>query len=577
MSSLADAPDKKRATSEKDMERLRNLKQRHNGLKTEASSWNRRWEDISRHMRPNGYRGQPTDSNRQKVDSHDAIINFTPLEAARTLSAGMMTGITSPARPWFRLSIPANPELSESMEVKTWLDVVVREMRTVMARSNFYRALSIVYADLGPFGLACLYVEEDELDDIRCHVFPVGSYVLASSARGVVDTMMREVRMTVAQMVDTFGVEKCPQAVRTAYETDKKFDTMRTVVHAVFEKAHYNEGEIGEKGKPIASYWWDQHGDEADGFLREAGFEEMPIMAPRWSINGTDTYGTGPGFDALGDCRGLQLLEMKSAELVEKLASPPMIVPASLKNARGLFVPRASIPVDQMGSRASVHPAIEINPHAVDVTELKIRQHEDRIKRAFYAHLWLLVSDQSNNDRKTATEIQALTEEKLQQLGAVLEGLHDELLDPVIDRIFAILWRRGRIPDPPKELQGLDWKVEYLSIMAQAQKAVATTGLNRLASFVGNLAGIPGAQSAIDKLDIDNLIDETADALGTPPGVIRPDDAVKGIREERAKAQQAQAQGEQAMAATAAAKNLATSPTGEGNALDQVLRGVGAR
>ena len=107
----------------------------------------------------------------------------------------------------------------------------------------------------------------------------------------------------------------------------------------------------------------------------------------------------------------------------------------------------------------------------------------------------------------------------MQQLGAVLEALNDELLDPLLDLLFDINLEAGLIPPPPPELQGRELKPEYISIMAAAQKLLSTTGLERVASFVANLG--QHDPSALDKLDMDVLIDEYAEALGVPPGVIR--------------------------------------------------------
>jgi hypothetical protein len=76
----------------------------------------------------------------------------------------MMSGVTSPARPWFRLTTP-DLKLSELASVKTWLDSVTRAMNTVFLKSNLYNALPTVYGDLGVFGTSALFIEEDTEDD----------------------------------------------------------------------------------------------------------------------------------------------------------------------------------------------------------------------------------------------------------------------------------------------------------------------------------------------------------------------------------------------------------------------------
>ena len=45
-------------------------------------------------------------------------------------------------------------------------------------------------------------------------------------------------------------------------------------------------------------------------------------------------------------------------------------------------------------------------------------------------------------------------DEALAQFVSVIERFTDDFIDPAINRIFAILWRRGMLPPPPDSLQG---------------------------------------------------------------------------------------------------------------------------
>jgi len=162
-------------------------------------------------------------------------------------------------------------------------------------------------------------------------------------------------------------------------------------------------------------------------------------------------------------------------------------------------------------------------------------------------------------------------------LGPVLERLNGELLDPLIDRTFAIMARRGLLPEPPEELQDVELKVEYISILAQAQRLVATAGIERLSTFVGGLAGVK--PEVLDKFDADQTVDEYAQALGTPPTMIRSDIEVEKIRAGRAeKEQMAQmaAMAEPALQASQAAKNMSETDVNGVSALDRLAQGAGS-
>ncbi len=547
------------------------LRRRWTALKSERTTWLSQWREIAEHMRPRGFREQRSDVNRGDK-KHSKVINFTPLEAQRTLASGMMAGITSPSRPWFRLSLRGDPTLAESEAVKWWLSEVERIIRDTLDKSNVYNGFQSEYSDLGPFGTAAMLLEEDEADDVRAYHFPVGSYCLATSARGEVDTLMREVSLTVAQLVELFGLEKCSEPVQRQYN-EGQLDARHDVVHAITPNTDYQAGKLGRRGKRWASDWWEASTPETAPFLRESGYDDFPVMAPRWEVTGEDVYGHGPGFAALGDCKALQLLERRSAQAADKHINPPMSAPTSARTTPISLLPGDVNYVDSLGAGQVLRPALQVDPRAIEVLELKIAAHERRIRKAFYADLWLMLSE--SDGTMTAREVIERREEKLVQLGTVLEQLKAELLRPAIARIYSILLRRGRLPPPPEELQGKDFEVEFISITAQAQKLLGITGLERLAAFTGNIAAVKG--DVLDKVDFDQLVDEYADSLGVPPATVRPDDAVAGIRAKRAQQQQQQQAMQQLEQATDAAKTMADTDVEKPSALAELLRATGVR
>jgi hypothetical protein len=78
----------------------------------------------------------------------------------------------------------------------------------------------------------------------------------------------------------------------------------------------------------------------------------------------------------------------------------------------------------------------------------------------------------------------------------------------------------------------------------------------------------------IDKVNIDQYVDEYADKLGIPPGIIYSDEDVAEIREARAAAQAQQEATEKLAQVAAAAKDLGAAPTTGNNALASVLSGA---
>lgn len=167
-------------------------------LRLERESWRPFWHDLARHVTPMRARFFAHEFNRGDRRNQAIIDNTAPF-AAGILASGMMSGITNPARPWFRLTTP-DPDVAQAEAVKQWLHAVESRMFTVLARSNFYNEMQVGYGDLGVFGTAAVLIEEDDDDIIRCQAFPCGSYFLGNDAYGRVRVFAREFTMSVATL-----------------------------------------------------------------------------------------------------------------------------------------------------------------------------------------------------------------------------------------------------------------------------------------------------------------------------------------------------------------------------------------
>jgi hypothetical protein len=551
---------------------------RFQALKAErARGWESNWRDLADYIEPRTGRWCLSDSNNGERRDQK-IINASATYAARALEAGMMSGITSPSRKWFNLATP-DPDLMEYGPVKVWLHQVSMAMNELFARSNLYNVLPTIYGENGIFGTACMAAMPDQQDLVRFYPFTVGSYYIANSARLQVDTVYREFRMTARQMAQQFGKEALSQTVRGML--DSKGDSWIDVCHAIEPNDDRVSGRMDNKNMPYRSVYFEKNGDR-DKVLRQSGFRDFPAMAPRWKLNGEDVYGTGPGSIAIGDTKALQLMERRKAEMVEKGVRPPMIAPESLRNQKASIVPGDITYVNVQQGMQGFVPALTVDPGWLTGIRGEIQAAEDKINTAFFVDLFLMVSQMDSV--RTATEIAVRKEEKMLMLGPVLERLNDELLDPLIDRTFGLMleqsapiWAglmpgRPALPPPPKELAGMDLRVEYTSILAQAQKALGVSSIERTVGFAGNLAGMN--PEVLDKLDMDQTLDEYAAMIGVPPTMLRSDDQIAQIRQQRAEAQAQQAQAEQLSQSIQGAKLLSETDVSSPNALTAIAGGV---
>lgn len=505
-------------------------------LWSERSSWEPDWLDLVDYLSPYSGRFTTSDVNKgDKTTRARKMLTTVARRSLKTLAAGLMGGMTSPARPWFRLTIP-DVKTREDQEVKVWLQSVTDMMRDIFARSNTYRALHQTYMELGAFGTAVTVIMPDFENVIHCFPLTVGEYALATDDKGRVNTVYREFKTTVGQMVEQFGAENCSMTVIEHYNRGN-LDQWVEVMHAVEPRMKRDTTKHDGRNMRWKSVYFENARTENEKMLEESGNRRFCALAARWDVNGNDVYGTGPGHDALQDMKETQFFKNRRATAIDYQSNPPLQAPASMKTGGVNRFPGGISYVDSTGPENSIRSAFDVQ---LDLQWLNAAMQETikLIQSHFYEDLFLMLANDTRSGI-TATEVAERHEEKLLMLGPVLERLHNELLDPLIDYTFERMVETGILPPPPEALQGVNLVVQYVSTLAQAQRAIGLKSFDRIIATIGALAGAKGDPTVWDKLDSDQLIDEYAEGLGVTPSIIRSDDAVAAMRAERAQQQQA--------------------------------------
>ena len=551
---------------------------RYRKLEEDRSSWRAQWQEITDYLLPRRGRYLTESQGVKGRKRNNKIVDNSAGQALRTLAAGMMSGLTSPTRPWFRFQT-RDDSLMDEEGVKAYLGEVEAVMRRILAGSNFYNSVSSLYTEMGAFGTGVLYRRKHPQQIVHYRTLTAGEYVIAENDYNQVDTLGREFSMTVSQIVEQFVFDeqtgnmdwdKCSKTVKNLWQ-QKNYDQLISVIHMIQPRRQKERDMAMMDGvnRPYADLYFEKGAKTSDGepMLQEGGHGRRPFFAVRWDVLGGDIYGYSPAMEQLGDIKQLQHEQRRKAQAIDKMVNPPMTAPVSLKGRPTTVIAGGTTYVDNMNGGAGFQPAYLVQPRINEML-MDIQEVQGRIQRGFYADLFAMMI---NSDRRqmTATEVIERHEEKLALLGPVLQRMNTELLDPLLEDLFIICEEEGLLPEAPEALAGTDIEIRYVSLLAQAQEASAASSMERTVAFAGNLAGI--SPDILDNLDLDEAVREYADILGGSPKLLREVKARDEMRQARAEQQQQEMMAAQANQGADTARLLSEADTQNPNALTELL------
>lgn len=553
-----------------------------------TSWWTQNWSNLALYLLPRrsiwltqSSGGQPTPNSMNRGQQlNNAIKDPTGTYCVRVCSSGMMGGLASPSRPWFKM-VPALKNAQIDAVGKEWMDEVEERFYTVLAGSNFYNSFAQECEDLVVYGTAPTIIYEDEADVIRMYNPANGEYYLSSGATMRVDGLFRKFVMTISQIVDFFGIDNCPEDVQKLWQAKgSSLDVERTIAHSI--EPNYDLPECPRIPGNFTwreVYWLFAAGSKVP--LSKKGFIDQPFTAARWATQSNDAYGRSPGMDVLPDVVQLQVMTVRLSEAIEKQVRPPLIADINMKNQPSSILPGHVTYVPNLSSGTGMRSIYEVNPDIQGLAGL-IKQISDRISKGLFNDLFLMLSaDGAQQQRMTAYEVAQRIAEKMQILGPVVENIITESLKPKLKRIYGIMERKGMIPPKPDSMKSIPLDVEFVSMLALAQRATATGGLERLVALIGNMVAV--YPEAKDLLNVDKFINEMNILLANPQDILHGPEEISQMRAAQQKQmQQMQQQQEVAGAVQTAgvgakaAQVLSNTSVGSGADALGILLGTGS-
>lgn len=485
-----------------------------------------------------------------------------PFQYNKTLVAGILGYAVSPSLVWFKLGME-NTNLLKEYGVKDWLEQCESELLAMFNRSNFYKETNPAVKDSTCIGHGVLHIEEDiENARIRYTHFPSNELFLDVNANGDIDTCFRWYADTLRNIVDFFGEDNVSDNMRRDIKEPSHWNDSHEILMCVYPRKSYNPKYKDAKNMPYACVYLDLVNHHV---LKESGYREFPFAVFEWERYSGFAYSSSPAQDAMPDIKALNIIKKSSLQIAQTSAEPPMMASQEMHDID--LSPRGITYLPTKDSRLEPVRTGENYP----ITLQELANYEQAVKDWFYVDYFLAL--QERNQQMTATEVMELQGEKAATLSTFIVSLN-EFLSNIIQRTFNLLMRAQMLPPPPMALmkQQAIIKIDFTGPLAQNQKKYHQMGGTMQAlSAVGPI--IQMFPNAGDFIDGDELMKSTAEGMGMPQNIIREDDDVKKIREERIKAQQEAAAQQQQMAMAQSLMQNANKmgeAAQEGSMMDQI-------
>ena len=544
------------------------------GLRVNRYSWWTHWRELADYFLPRRYKWIVTPNQQARgspINQH--ILDSTGVICARNLASGLVSGKSSPTRPWFKLRV-GTVDSTTTSPTSLWLAECERILYLIFAESNFYNSIAQFYFDLVIFGTAVMLIYEDFDNVINCINPCAGEYYIDIDGKYRPTIFYREFTLTVSATVNEFGYDQCSESIRSLYDDPGGANLTRELIiaHSIEPNDDGRAAEFGFSDRfKFRELYWEWGGSaspqgsnyQPQGFLRKKGYFDMPNICCRWDLVSNDPYGRSPGMDALPDQKQCQLETRRKAQAIDKMVNPPLVADVQLKNEPASLLPGGMTYVQ--GFTTSGKPGIAsvydtkfpVQEITEDLTEVK-----QRLAKTFFNDVLMTASQYETRSNVTAVEWNMRKSESLVALGPALDRIDYEGLSPVIDRVFGIAVRAGILPPAPQEVQGKMVNIQYVSMLKQAQDATAASGIESLLKMGGELVAVK--PDAMDNIDVDYSLDKFSALQNNDPKLIRSPEALAQIRADRQKQEQAAQQAEIAEKLSKGAANLSGIMPGMG-------------
>lgn len=415
-------------------------------LLSSMRSYSGDWDWLRKHIMPRTQAG--ADRDEHPTASSRRLHSTVAIKSLRILTGAHVMYITPSNQRWFSFQSGLRGR-EKSARVDEWFAESTEITFSELSRSNFYTEIHETYLDRCLTGTGCLYCEPLADGRLNFRHIPSGTYAIAESENGQVDTLVRQFKLTAHQAVARFGYKKLPETIREAYDdARKRYTDKHDFLHLVLPRPGCDFGHDLINGKKMK--WASVYMTEGDRhIIQESGYPEFPYLVTRFLRYGEGPYGYAPGLDVREEILVTLKLERVMDVLGEVAAFPRILQLA--EQAGEIDLRAGGITTIRQAAAGAQLPREWATAGRYDVGKDRIADKEQKIREAYFVDMLMPLA---NIDRQmTATEINARQEERVLSFSPSLTLFISDC-NILMHRIFSILFRQGKFPrdDVPQEL-----------------------------------------------------------------------------------------------------------------------------
>ncbi len=480
------------------------------------------WDLIERFVVPLRGDFYTSLNSEGEVDWHRRqIYDSTAVFAAQALAASLHGNLTSPSQRWFELRF-RDDDLNNDDGAKEWLEDSTNRIYYALQESNFDVEIAEAYLDMVTFGTTVINEEEEDDNTLLFSAIPAREVHFEEDHRKNIFRLYRILRWTPQQIISKFG-DKVPQKIKDQANDVKSNAQRHKIVFCLFPRDV--NIDTSKLAPPEARPWGYKYvlASPVEMLGEEGGYYEMPSFVARWRKVAGSRWGHSPANIALADILQLNQVIEQTIEATSKAIDPPMIAESNVLQGNVDLDPGGLTIVQDRNGFGPLDAGSRF-----DVSNLEVSRLQQSIRQAFYQDQLEL----KESPAMTATEVNVRYELMQRLLGPTLGRLKTDLLDPLIERTFMMMFRAGKFKDMPEQISGIDLDIDYLGPLARAQRSDTAVAIIQTMTEFANLAEI--MPELRDRFDPDKASLMLARLRGVPAEVMRSEQELVDKRKEDA-------------------------------------------